>query len=176
MSLAPAVLVTDQGHIFRGFSWAAKGCACGRLVVDTSISGYQRALTDPENEGAIVLFTSPHIGNVGIHEGDALPDRMQAAGLILREPTRITSNWQAEGDLRPALENENVVAVAKVDTRAIARIAVKNPDTLVGIFSGDCLPEALDDLSESTPIPRSIVNELVERVKNAGKNGDAKCH
>ncbi|HHT40961.1 MAG TPA: hypothetical protein GX000_04915 [Actinomyces sp.] len=171
----PAVLVTDQGHIFRGCSWAATGCACGRLVVDKSIAGYQQALTDPENHGAIVLFTSPHIGNVGIHEGAAKSDKYQAAGLILREPTRITSSWQAEADLRPALENDGVVAVAKVDTRAIARIAVKNPEIRVGIFSGDCLPEALDDLSESTPIPRSIVNELVERVK-AAKNGEVKCH
>ncbi|MDO5048358.1 MAG: carbamoyl-phosphate synthase domain-containing protein [Actinomycetaceae bacterium] len=175
MSQLPAVLVTDQGHVFRGLSWAASGCACGRLVVDTSVTAYQQALTDPANEGAIVLFTSPHIGNVGVHEADAKSQSYCAAGLVLREPARLASNWQSEGELEPALKNENVVGVSHVDTRAIARIAVNNPEVKVGIFSGDCLPEALGELSQSTPIPRSIVNELVQRVKNAGE-GEAKCH
>lgn len=166
---APAVLVVEDGHIFRGVAWGATGAACGPAVINTSISGYQQELTDPKNQGAIVVCTSPHVGNVGVHDADARSDKYQAIGLVAREPSRITSNWQAEGDLVNDLNEAKVVGIAKIDTRALAQLLTKNPNMRVGIFSGDALPDALDDLALSTSIPQSIVQELVDLLKANGE-------
>ncbi|MDO5719828.1 MAG: carbamoyl-phosphate synthase domain-containing protein [Actinomycetaceae bacterium] len=164
-----ALLISEDGHVFRGYSWGATGCAMGKAVLNTSLSGYQAELTDPANAQSIIVMTSPHVGNVGVHAADALSDSYHARGLVVREPSRLASNWQSEGELEPALARAGVVGIHRVDTRAISQLIIAHPTLRFGIFSGASLPEAVADLNPTTPLPRSVIDTLIADVVSSGQ-------
>lgn len=164
-----ALLISEDGHVFRGYAWGATGRAIGQAVLNTSLSGYQAELTDPKNSQSIVVMTSPHVGNVGVHAADAVSDSYHARGLVVREPSRLASNWQSEGELEPALTHEGVIGIYRVDTRAISQLVVTRPTLRFGIFSGSALPEAIADLNPTTPLPRSVIESLVADVVSSGQ-------
>lgn len=164
-----ALLISEEGHVFRGYSWGATGRAIGHVILNTSLSGYQAELTDPANSNSIVMMTSPHVGNVGVHAADAVSDSYHACGLVVREPSRLASNWQSEGELEPALTHGGVIGIYRVDTRAITQLVVAHPTLRFGIFSGSALPEAIADLSPTTPLPRSVIDSLVDAVVSSGQ-------
>ncbi|WP_423063771.1 glutamine-hydrolyzing carbamoyl-phosphate synthase small subunit [Candidiatus Paracoxiella cheracis] len=118
----PAVLALADGSLFFGFSLGANGQTVGEVVFNTSMTGYQEILTDPSYAEQIVTLTYPHIGNVGINPSDCESHRAWAAGLIIREPSPIVSNWRAEQSLEQYLKSENIVAIAGVDTRRLTRL------------------------------------------------------
>jgi len=117
----PALLALEDGRTFRGFSWAAEGEACGEMVFNTSMTGYQEVLTDPSYAGQIVCMTYPLIGNYGVNEADAESSRPWVEGFVVREASRITSNWRAEESLQSYLKRWNIVAIEGIDTRALVR-------------------------------------------------------
>ena len=117
----PALLALEDGRTFRGTSWAAEGEACGEMVFNTSMTGYQEVLTDPSYAGQIVCMTYPLIGNYGVNEADAESSRPWVEGFVVREASRITSNWRAEESLQSYLKRWNVVAIEGIDTRALVR-------------------------------------------------------
>lgn len=118
----PAVLALADGSLFFGFSLGANGQTVGEVVFNTSMTGYQEILTDPSYAEQIVTLTYPHIGNVGVNPSDCESHRAWAAGLIIREPSPIVSNWRAEQSLEQYLKSENIVAIAGVDTRRLTRL------------------------------------------------------
>lgn len=118
---APALLALEDGRTFRGRSWAASGEVCGEMVFNTSITGYQEVLTDPSYAGQIVCMTYPLIGNYGVNNDDAESARPWVEGFVVREVSRITSNWRAEESLQEYLKRWNVVAIEGIDTRALVR-------------------------------------------------------
>ncbi len=118
----PALLALEDGSLFHGFSVGAEGEACGEVVFNTAMSGYQEILTDPSYCRQIITFTCPHIGNTGVTEEDAEADTIYAAGLILRDVPVRHSNWRARGDLRSYLRERKLVALAGVDTRRLTRL------------------------------------------------------
>ncbi|MDO5729119.1 MAG: carbamoyl-phosphate synthase domain-containing protein [Actinomycetaceae bacterium] len=166
MTTPLALLVFDDGHVFRGRPWGATGRAVGSMVINTSISGYQTAVTDPKNAGSLLVMTSPHVGNVGVHDADAASDRCHASGIIVREPARLASNWQSSGEFEPLLVTGGVVGICRVDTRAITQLVVAHPQIRAGIFSGDALPESVVDLNPTTPLPHSVVDTLTSYVRS----------
>ena len=118
---APALLALEDGRTFRGRSWAARGEVCGEMVFNTSMTGYQEVLTDPSYAGQIVCMTYPLIGNYGVNEEDSESSRPWVEGFVVREASRITSNWRAEESLTDYLKRWEIVAIEGIDTRALVR-------------------------------------------------------
>jgi len=117
----PALLALEDGRTFRGRSWAADGEVCGEIVFNTSMTGYQEVLTDPSYAGQIVCMTYPLIGNYGVNKNDSESSRPWVEGFVVREASRLTSNWRAEESLSEYLKRWNIVAIEGIDTRALVR-------------------------------------------------------
>jgi carbamoyl-phosphate synthase small subunit len=121
-SRVPAVLALADGAFFLGYSVGYAGDHCiGEVVFNTAMTGYQEILTDASYAQQIVTLTYPHIGNVGVNAADAESASAHAAGLIIRELSPIVSNYRSEQDLQSFLQEQEVIAIAGVDTRALTR-------------------------------------------------------
>jgi carbamoyl-phosphate synthase small subunit len=118
----PAILALADGTIFKGYSIGAAGHTTGEVVFNTAITGYQEILTDPSYSRQIVTLTYPHIGNYGINPEDVEATKVHAAGLIIRDLPLLASNFRSTQSLADYLKQENVVAIAGIDTRKLTRI------------------------------------------------------
>jgi carbamoyl-phosphate synthase small subunit len=118
----PALLALADGSIFRGVSIGVDGATVGEVVFNTAMTGYQEILTDPSYRQQIVTLTYPHVGNVGVNPEDGESAQNQAAGLVLREVPRAPSSWRSRQSLSDFLREQNVVAIAGIDTRRLTRI------------------------------------------------------
>jgi len=118
----PALLVLEDGSVFRGEAIGADGQVSGEVVFNTAMTGYQEILTDPSYSRQIVTLTYPHIGNVGCNEQDEEAQQVHAAGLVVRDLPRRASSWRREDDLQSYLRSRGVVAIAGIDTRRLTRI------------------------------------------------------
>ncbi|MBB1512725.1 glutamine-hydrolyzing carbamoyl-phosphate synthase small subunit [Tessaracoccus sp. MC1627] len=121
MSSLPAILVLEDGRVFRGRSFGATGETFGELVFSTGMSGYQETLTDPSYRGQVVLATAPHIGNTGWNDEDDESGRIWVAGYIVRDPSPRPSNWRSRRSLDAELDAQRVVGISDIDTRALTR-------------------------------------------------------
>jgi len=118
----PAILVLADGTVFRGKGIGAVGQTAGEVVFNTAMSGYQEILTDPSYSRQIVTLTYPHIGNTGVNDEDVEAGRVHAAGLVIRDLPLLTSNWRTTRTLDAYLRDENIVAIADIDTRKLTRV------------------------------------------------------
>ncbi len=118
----PAILVLADGTVFRGKGIGAAGQTVGEVVFNTAMSGYQEILTDPSYARQIVTLTYPHIGNTGVNDEDVEAGGVHAAGLVIRDLPLLTSNWRETRTLDAYLRDENIVAIADIDTRKLTRI------------------------------------------------------
>ncbi|HEX7079573.1 MAG TPA: glutamine-hydrolyzing carbamoyl-phosphate synthase small subunit [Gammaproteobacteria bacterium] len=118
----PAILALEDGTVFRGISVGAPGRTLGEVVFNTAMTGYQEILTDPSYFRQIVTLTYPHIGNVGTNSDDFESQRIFAAGLVVRDLSRLASSWRAETKLQDFLVRGDTVAIAGIDTRQLTRI------------------------------------------------------
>ena len=121
MKSSKAILALEDGRVFHGRSWAAEGEACGEMVFNTSLTGYQEVLTDPSYAGQIVCMTYPLIGNYGVNKEDAESARPWVEGFVVREAARVASSWRSEESLEDYLKRWNIVAIDHIDTRALVR-------------------------------------------------------
>jgi carbamoyl-phosphate synthase small subunit len=117
----PGLLALEDGRVFRGRSWAAEGEACGEMVFNTSMTGYQEVLTDPSYAGQIVCMTYPLIGNYGVNTEDEESSRPWVEGFVVREASRMASNWRAQETLDAYLKRWHIPAIEGIDTRALVR-------------------------------------------------------
>lgn len=120
--LPPAVLALADGTVFRGNGIGAIGQTVGEVVFNTAMSGYQEILTDPSYARQIVTLTYPHIGNTGVNDEDVESAAVQAAGLVIRDLPLHASNWRMKRTLDTYLREQNVVAIAGIDTRKLTRV------------------------------------------------------
>jgi len=118
----PAILALADGSLFYGTAIGADGETSGEVVFNTAMTGYQEILTDPSYSRQMVTLTYPHIGNTGVNDEDVESDRIQAAGLIIRDLPLVTSNWRNQGSLDSYLKESGVVGIADIDTRRLTRI------------------------------------------------------
>jgi len=116
-----AILVLEDGRTFVGRSFGADGEAFGEIVFNTSMSGYQEILTDPSYAGQIVTMTYPLIGNYGVNEQDVESRRAWVEGFVVREASRIVSNFRATSSLQDYLKENNIIGIEHIDTRALVR-------------------------------------------------------
>jgi carbamoyl-phosphate synthase small subunit len=117
-----ALLALEDGSLFYGQSIGINGEVSGEVVFNTSMTGYQEILTDPSYYQQIVTMTYPHIGNVGVNLEDNESARVFARGLIIKQLPFLTSSWRSEKTLNEFLVEENIVAIADIDTRRLTRI------------------------------------------------------
>jgi carbamoyl-phosphate synthase small subunit len=118
----PALLVLEDGTIFRGTAIGAEGMSVGEVVFNTSMTGYQEIITDPSYAEQIITLTYPHIGNYGTNSEDEENDKIWAKGLVIRDLPLVASNFRSEQDLSSYLKKHNVVGIADIDTRKLTRI------------------------------------------------------
>ena len=119
---APALLALENGSVFWGSAVGAFGETEGELVFNTALTGYQEILTDPSYAQQMVIFTNPHIGNVGTNPEDIESDRVWASAAIMRDLPQITSNWRATESLTSYFQKNNLIVIADIDTRCLTRL------------------------------------------------------
>lgn len=122
LQTTPALLALADGSIFHGVSIGIDGSTVGEVVFNTAMTGYQEILTDPSYREQIVTLTYPHIGNVGVNAEDNESEKTQLAGLIIREVPRPASNFRSTQNFSDYLREQNVVAIAGIDTRRLTRL------------------------------------------------------
>lgn len=131
-----ALLVLEDGTIYRGYGYGAIGASLGEAVFSTGMTGYQETLTDPSYAGQIVVQTAPHIGNTGVNKVDAESRKIWVAGYVVRDAARVASNWRAERTLDDELRTQSIVGIQGIDTRALTRRLRSSGSMRAGIFSG----------------------------------------
>lgn len=139
-----AVLALADGSVFHGISIGAAGHTVGEVVFNTSMTGYQEILTDPSYCSQLVTLTYPHIGNTGINAEDVESDKVQVAGLIIKDLPLTVSNYRSEKSLSDYLVEQGIVAIAGIDTRKLTRILRENGAQSGAIFCGESAVKALE--------------------------------
>jgi carbamoyl-phosphate synthase small subunit len=153
--VARAALALEDGTVYFGESFGATGTVSGEVCFNTSMTGYQEILTDPSYRGQILTMTTPQIGNYGVNEADIESGKLQMAGFIVREASRIASNFTATGTLGAYLAKAGVVGLAGVEM-------AKTAPTLVGRdLVREVMPQADREWTEpldawAKPLPQPL--------------------
>lgn len=145
-----AILVLEDGTVFKGTAIGAEGAAVGEVVFNTSMTGYQEILTDPSYAEQIVTLTYPHIGNTGINSEDEESGAIVAKGLVIRDLPLLASNFRSEQSLSEYLQVHNILGIADIDTRKLTRILREKGAQNGCIIAGD-----LTDASESSALSQA---------------------
>lgn len=148
---APALLVLEDGRTFRGESLGAPGETFGEAVFCTAMTGYQETLTDPSYHRQVVIQTAPQIGNTGVNDEDNESSAIWVSGYVVRDPSRVRSNWRSTASLQQRLVEQNVVGISGVDTRALTRHLREHGAMRVGISTTTSEPEALLERVRQSP-------------------------
>ena len=168
------MLVLEDGSSFSGESFGAEAEVCGWVHNDYGVVGYQETLTDPDNRGMLVNMTYPLIGNYGVNAEDGESDRAQASALLVRERSRIVSNWRAEGSLSDWMKERGVVGMDGVDTRTLA-LRLRDRGEMRGVIAPAALPvaELLSKIRAYTLKGASKVPSAPELIRGAVSSGTA---
>jgi carbamoyl-phosphate synthase small subunit len=163
-SRVPAVLVLEDGRIFRGRAYGAVGETFGEAVFSTGMTGYQETLTDPSYHRQVVVMTAPHVGNTGVNDEDPESRRIWVAGYVVRDPARVPSSWRAKRTLDEELAAQGVVGISGIDTRALTRHLRERGAMRVGIFSGDAVQDDATLLARVKEAPEMLGADLAAEV------------
>lgn len=158
-----AKLALEDGTVYTGIAFGAAGEVDGEVVFNTSMTGYQEILTDPSYRGQIVTMTYPLIGNYGVNDEDVESHQPHLAGFIVRENSRIFSNFRADGALSDYLQRHGIVGLAGIDTRALVR-RIRNLGAMKGVLSTEDLDDAsLVAKAQNSPglVGRDLVREVI---------------
>ena len=148
MNTTTAKLVLEDGMVFDGLAYGAEGQTLGEIVFATGMTGYQETITDPSYAGQIVVQTAPHIGITGVNTRDEESNRIWVSGYVVREPSRVVSSHRAERSLDQELEDNFVVGISGIDTRALTRHIRSRGAMRAGIFSGPRSEQTIERLVE----------------------------
>jgi carbamoyl-phosphate synthase small subunit len=157
-----AVLALEDGTVYHGTAFAGQGEVSGEVVFNTSMAGYQEVLTDPSYRGQIVTMTYPLIGNYGINSEDVESGRIQVEGLVIREYEPLPSNWRSQRTLGDYLNEQGVIAIEGIDTRALTR-HIRLAGAMKGVISaGDLDPDTLVKKARTSPglVGRDLIKEV----------------
>ena len=145
------LLVLEDGSTFVGHSMGADGEQVGEVVFNTSMTGYQEIITDPSYWGQMVVFTCPHIGNVGVNEEDVESDRPYVRAVLARKICTQPSNWRSQGALPEYLKKHGVPALSGLDTRRLT-LLIREKGVMRGALSTVNLDEdRLLQMARSSP-------------------------
>lgn len=158
-----AKLALEDGNVFAGISLGATGQTTGEIVFNTSMTGYQEILTDPSYRGQIVTMTYPQIGNYGINEQDVESWKPHLAGFVVRQSSRLASNFRSTNSLDHYLRENGVVGIAEIDTRRLTRI-LRNQGAMRAVVStAELDDDALVAIARSCDglVGRDLVREVL---------------
>ncbi|MCO6454283.1 MAG: glutamine-hydrolyzing carbamoyl-phosphate synthase small subunit [Pirellulaceae bacterium] len=158
-----AKLALEDGTVFTGLGIGAEGEVDGEVVFNTSMTGYQEILTDPSYRGQIVTMTYTQIGNYGVNDEDLESSRPHLAGFVVREVSRLHSNFRADGGLQNYLARHGIIGLAGIDTRALVR-RTRIHGALRGILSTvDLNDDSLVAKAQASPglVGRDLVREVL---------------
>jgi carbamoyl-phosphate synthase small subunit len=161
--VARAALALEDGTVYFGESFGAMGTVSGEVCFNTSMTGYQEILTDPSYRGQILTMTAPQIGNYGVNPADVESGKLQMAGFVVREASRIASNFTATGTLSDYLGEAGVVGLAGIDTRALVR-RLRIRGAMTGVLSSEVLDASkLVEMARQAPglVGRDLVREVM---------------
>ncbi|TWT38096.1 Carbamoyl-phosphate synthase small chain [Posidoniimonas corsicana] len=158
----PAKLALEDGTVFTGVSIGAEGEVDGEVCFNTSMTGYQEILTDPSYCGQIVTMTYPQIGNYGVNEEDVESSKPHLRGFVVREHSRIQSNFRCEESLSEYLRSHNIVAIESIDTRALVRL-IRSQGAMRGVLSTTDLDDA-SLVAKAKASPGLVGRDLVQEV------------
>ncbi|MGI9518726.1 MAG: glutamine-hydrolyzing carbamoyl-phosphate synthase small subunit [Pirellulaceae bacterium] len=158
-----AKLALEDGTVYTGQSLGATGETSGEIVFNTSMTGYQEILTDPSYRGQIVTMTYPQIGNYGVNEEDVESWKLHLAGYVIRELSRIASNFRSTGDLNQYLAKHGIVGISEIDTRRLTR-QIRTQGAMKAVISTNDLDDiSLVDKARNSPglVGRDLVREVL---------------
>jgi carbamoyl-phosphate synthase small subunit len=157
-----ALLALEDGTVFWGKAFGARGETFGEVVFNTNLTGYQEVLTDPSYKGQIVTMTNPLIGNYGINDDDLESRRPQVEGFIVKEGSKRASNWRAQYSLEEWLQRHAVVGIQGIDTRALTRHLRTCGAMRGAVSSSDLAPDRLIARVQASPglMGRDLVREV----------------
>ena len=157
-----AILALEDGRIFRGKGYGAKAECYGEVVFNTSLTGYQEIFTDPSYAGQIVVLTNPEVGNYGTNPEDEEANRPYIEGLVVREFSRVSSNWRSQEVAEEYLERFKIPVLGEIDTRALVR-HLRDHGVMRGIISSlESDPGKL--VAKARSIPRMDGSDLAKVV------------
>ena len=157
-----AALALADGSVYRGTSFGAATDAAGEAVFTTVMTGYQEVCTDPSFRGQIVCMTYPLIGNYGVNEEDVESRRPWVEGFVVREASRIVSNWRSTESLNAYLTRNNIIGIEHIDTRALVRHIRDKGAMRAGLSTIDLDPKTL--LEQVLASPKMNNRELASAV------------
>src|SRR5919204_3602187 len=158
-----AKLALEDGTVYTGRGFGARGEAFGEVVFNTSMTGYQEVLTDPSYKGQVVAMTYPLIGNYGVNPQDTESGRPQVEGFVVRELSRVPSNFRSQGTLDGYLAEHGVIGLEGIDTRSLVR-RLRVRGTMTGVLSTTDPDDAsLVHKARTSPgiVGRDLVREVV---------------
>ena len=161
-----AILVLEDGTVFKGVSIGADGSSVGEVVFNTSMTGYQEILTDPSYARQIVTLTYPHIGNTGTNDEDEESPSIHACGLVIRDLPLLASNFRNQASLSDYLKARNIVGIADIDTRKLTRILREKGAQAGCIIAGENINEA-EALVQAKAFPGLKGMDLAKEVTTA---------
>ena len=161
-----AVLLLDDGRLFKGTVFGAIGESIGEVCFNTGMTGYQEILTDPSYAKQMVTMTAPHIGNYGINSEDVESEKIQVAGFIIKEESFIPSNWRSEMSLAEYLKKRNVVGIKNIDTRALTK-HIRDNGAMNGVISSktDNIDELASKLNDTPSMEGLDLAKIVSTKK-----------
>ncbi len=157
-----ATLALEDGRVFRGKGYGAKGECYGEVVFNTALTGYQEIFTDPSYAGQIVVLTNPQIGNYGTNPEDAESTRPYIEGLVVREFSAISSNWRSQQVADEYLEKFKIPAIADIDSRALVR-HLRQHGVMRGVISS-LETDAEKLIAKARSIPKMDGQDLAKAV------------
>jgi len=166
--VARAALALEDGTVYVGEAFGGRGTASGEVCFNTSMTGYQEILTDPSYRGQILCMTAPQIGNYGVNPADVESAGVQMAGFVVREASRIASNFTATGTLAEYLAAAGTIGLTGIDTRALVR-RLRIRGAMTGVISTEITdPAELVRVARSSPalVGRDLVAEVMPRARS----------
>ena len=136
--LKPAVLVLADGTVFKGKAIGKIGTTTGEIAFNTGMTGYQEVFTDPSYHRQILIMTTAHIGNYGVHPDEVESDGMKISGLVVKKFSKTYSRPSANDSLQNFMERDSCVGISDVDTRALVR-HIRHAGAMNAIISSEDL-------------------------------------
>jgi len=166
--VAHAALALEDGTVYVGEAFGGRGTASGEVCFNTSMTGYQEILTDPSYRGQILCMTAPQIGNYGVNPADVESAGVQMAGFVVREASRIASNFTSTGTLSDYLAAAGTIGLTGIDTRALVR-RLRIRGAMTGVISTEIVaPAELVAAARSSPalVGRDLVAEVMPQARS----------
>ena len=157
-----AILALEDGRVFKGRSFGAKGESYGEVVFNTSMAGYQEIITDPSYKGQIVTMTYPLIGNYGVNDEDAESRKPFLEGLVVKEYSKTASNWRSKKTLEDYLKEHNILGIEGIDTRSLT-VHIRRSGAMKAALSTEDLNET-NLINKAKASPGLIGIDMVKEV------------